>query len=571
MSFKIMSRIFVMLLLVSFLTGCQSPVPASTPGGDEGLSATSTVLPPLEAVNSFLADYDFPASIDPAKHYLFYLHGRIIEDQDLPAVSPDFGEYQYEAILQELESRGFKVISEQRPKDTDGDQYAQRVAEQVKTLINSGVPPGNITVVGASKGAGIAATVSSLAENTGLNFVLLGFCSPDTVEALVKNQMVLYGNVLAIRDASDDLSGSCNDLFAYSTGKGLGKHKEILLQVGTGHGILYQPLDEWIAPTVDWAQGKTLSAGEIAILESLEQVDDYPLYTMHYSGPYTLSSIIHERPGQQFTTVTTNSSTCEINWGCSLFASLGDEDNRLFGRNFDWRFSPALLLFTDPPDGYASVSMVDIEYLGFEGELSRNLTGLPLDDRRALLDAPYLPFDGMNEKGLAVGMAAVPWQEMPVEPDIKTIGALEVIREILDHAGTVEQALGIMSSYNIDMGSVPIHYLIASSSGDAAVVEFYQGEMLVFRNQTPWHAATNFLLADTDGEPQGHCWRYDRINRRLQKLEGRISSEVAFDLLAEVAQENTQWSILYHMTGGDLEVVMGRGYSETIHRFHLER
>ena len=52
---------------------------------------------------------------------------------------------------------------------------------------------------------------------------------------------------------------------------------------------------------------------------------------------------------------------------CSLFAALGDPENRLFGRNFDWRYSPALLLFTDRPagGGYASVSMVDIAYLGF--------------------------------------------------------------------------------------------------------------------------------------------------------------------------------------------------------------
>jgi hypothetical protein len=402
-----------------------------------------------------------------------------------------------------------------------------------------------------------------------LNFVLLGFCSPDTVEELVRNQMVLYGNVLAIRDASDNLSGSCNDLFAYSTGRGLGKHNEILLYIGTGHGILYQPLDEWIAPTVDWARGKTLSAGEIAILDSLEQVDDYPLYTMRYSGPYTLSSLPYEIPGRQRMAVTANSSTCEINWGCSLFASLGDEENRLFGRNFDWRFSPALLLFTDPPDGYASVSMVDIEYLDFESDLSRNLTGLPLEERRALLDAPYLPFDGLNEKGIVVGMAAVPWQKMPEDPNLKTIGQLQVIREILDHAGTVEEAIEILDSYNIDMGSVPIHYLIASSSGDAAVVEFYQGRMVVFRNQTPWHAATNFLLADTDGDRQGHCWRYDRINRRLQKLEGRISAGDAMQLLNEVSQENTQWSILYHITSGDLEIIMGRRYSEPSHTFHL--
>jgi hypothetical protein len=103
------------------------------------------------------------------------------------------------------------------------------------------------------------------------------------------------------------------------------------------------------------------------------------------------------------------------------------------------------------------------------------------------------------------------------------------------------------------------------------VVEFYQGEMVVFRNQTPWQTATNFLLADTQGDPQGHCWRYDRINRRLQKLGGQISPEEALKLLEEVSQENTQWSVLYHLTSGELEVVMGRGYSETIHTFHLER
>ena len=54
------------------------------------------------------------------------------------------------------------------------------------------------------------------------------------------------------------------------------------------------------------------------------------------------------------------------NWTCSLFAALGDDQEFKFGRNFDWEYSPGLLLFTNPLDGYASVSMVDIAYLGFE-------------------------------------------------------------------------------------------------------------------------------------------------------------------------------------------------------------
>jgi hypothetical protein len=64
----------------------------------------------------------------------------------------------------------------------------------------------------------------------------------------------LSGNVLSIRDfADEEFSGSCQDLFSLSEGRGLGQHEEIVLQVGTGHGVLYQPLDEWILPTVRWA------------------------------------------------------------------------------------------------------------------------------------------------------------------------------------------------------------------------------------------------------------------------------------------------------------------------------
>ena len=95
----------------------------------------------------------------------------------------------------------------------------------------------------------------------------------------------------------------------------------------------------------------------------------------------------------------------------------------LFGRNFDWEYSPAVLLFTHPPGGYASVSMVDIAYLGFDEDQVNSLTELTLEERQALLNAPEWPFDGMNEKGLVIGMAAVPPGQMPYDPDKKTIGS----------------------------------------------------------------------------------------------------------------------------------------------------
>jgi uncharacterized protein YceK len=243
---------------------------------------------------------------------------------------------------------------------------------------------------------------------------------------------------------------------------------------------------------------------EAATLGSLEQVDDYPLYTMRYYGAYSQRASSKEVRWL----VSTASPPA---WACSLFAALGDADDKLYGRNFDWEYSPALLLFTDPPDGYASVSMVNIAYFGFDGDRGGTLLDLPLAERRSLLDAPFLPFDGMNEHGLVVGMAAVPSGQMRPDPDKETIGSLGVIREILDHARNVDEAVAILSSYNVDMeGGPSIHYLIADQSGRSALVEFYQGEMVVIPNETDWHLATNFLCASAGASAEGECrpsWR----------------------------------------------------------------
>ena len=186
-----------------------------------------------------------------------------------------------------------------------------------------------------------------------------------------------------------------------------------------------------------------------------------------------------------------------------------DPEDRLFGRNFDWRYSPALLLFTDRPaaGGYASVSMVDIAYLGFEDN-SVDLTVLPLAERRGFLEAPSWPFDGMNEAGVAVGMAAVPSGSQSAaderhDPGKPTIDSLEVIRAILDRAGSVDEAVAILGQYNVDWeGGPPLHYLVADRSGRAALVEFHGGQIVVLPNAGPWHAATNFTRSAVWATPR---------------------------------------------------------------------
>jgi hypothetical protein len=338
---------------------------------------------------------------------------------------------------------------------------------------------------------------------------------------------------------------------------------------------LYLPHREPPPTATTRSSDRTLSADEIATLSSLEQLDDFPLYTLHYAGAYPQAILTAAGTPQGDTADRAVANACQPTWGCALFAALGDPGSRLYARNFDWRFSPAVLLFTDPPDGYASAAMVDIEYLGFGGDRAKDLMALPIEARRALLDAPALPFDGMNARGLVVGMAAVPPGGMPRDPNKNTIGELAVMREILDHAGTIDEAVKILEGYNVDMGNVPLHYLIASADGNSALVEFYQGKMTVFRNEDSWHVATNFLVASTGGRTQGQCQRYDRISRRLQEMGGRLTIPDAFSLLADVSQyapqadANTQWSVVYDMIGGSVNIIMGRKYTGDVHTLYL--
>jgi hypothetical protein len=311
-----------------------------------------------------------------------------------------------------------------------------------------------------------------------------------------------------------------------------------------------------------------LSLEEVSALRSLERVDDHPLYTMTMTNDYHRSgSVPTGSPELNHASVMPGIAP---GWGCSLFASFADPQAMLYGRNFDWETSPALLLFTHPSKGYASVSMVDLAYLGFSQQQLAALDETPLEERLALLQAPFLPFDGMNDQGLVIGMAAVSPGKVPDDPNKPTIGSLGVIREMLDRAASVEEAVKILQSYNIDFaGGPPIHYLIADANQHAALVEFYGGKVIVIENETNWHAATNFLVAEAGGNPKGWCSRYDLITKRLSSGEA-LSMQDAMALLESVSQSITQWSVVYDFSHLTVQAAMSHDY-DRVHTFRLEK
>jgi hypothetical protein len=202
----------------------------------------------MEALQTTLLQH-VPENPDSTKRYLFYLHGLIVEEGGIRPKSEEHGYYEYELIIEELAREGFVVISEVREKGTQIKDYAENITAQIKKLLTNKVPPGNIIVVGASKGGIISTYVSTMLRERGIYFVLLS----GLFEKCLKDEhLKLYGTILSIHDRSDKQSITPELFFQRS--EGLGKFKAIVLNLDIGHGIIYRPYREWIDPLLDWVK-----------------------------------------------------------------------------------------------------------------------------------------------------------------------------------------------------------------------------------------------------------------------------------------------------------------------------
>ena len=191
--------------------------------------------------------YDnFPAAIHADERYVIYSHGLIVEGSDPKPVSPKYGQYDFPAIKQSLfKDGGFNLIAYQRPKSAD-DSYADTLKSWVHRLLDAGVAPGRITLVGFSRGAQLTALASNGLASTGINTALMAIC--ENGEVSHAPGLILGGNLLSIYETSDEL-GSCGKLAARSH---LKSFKEVSISTGKKHGAFFQPLPEWIAPLKAW-------------------------------------------------------------------------------------------------------------------------------------------------------------------------------------------------------------------------------------------------------------------------------------------------------------------------------
>jgi hypothetical protein len=236
--FKSTGLLFLLGLIL--LVACQR-------GSDTPQTADSSPLTLTGIVMSSLPD-----AIDPNARYVIYIHGKIIEDEGVDAVSPQFGRYEFTDILNYLAKSGFITIGEVRSGSTEVDTYADHVEWQIESLLAAGVPGENITVVGFSKGGYITMLASSKLGKPDINFVLIAICNEETIAS---SNISLAGRILSLYETSDDYGSSCKPLIDKSPY--VVEFEEIKFETGKEHGTFYAADPLWLDPMIRW-----INAGE---------------------------------------------------------------------------------------------------------------------------------------------------------------------------------------------------------------------------------------------------------------------------------------------------------------------
>jgi hypothetical protein len=188
----------------------------------------------------------FPETVNASEKYVFYSHGLIVEGDNPTPISPLFGKYEFPQVKQALADDGYNLIAYHRAKNTEAKAFAKKLVRDVNLLIEKGVKPENITLLGFSRGGGITMWVSHYLKSPKVRFGLLAACPRDIEDG---GELRLSGKVYSMFETSDSVR-SCQ--FLIDKSPQVTSFNETAISTGQGHGAFYRPLPEWVVPVKAW-------------------------------------------------------------------------------------------------------------------------------------------------------------------------------------------------------------------------------------------------------------------------------------------------------------------------------
>lgn len=259
----------------------------------------------------------------------------------------------------------------------------------------------------------------------------------------------------------------------------------------------------------------------------------------------------------------------KMNFGCTAYTVENTGGGVLMGRNYDWdgENGIAMVIYTEPKNGYASYSTCWLDFLGFGDDWKPE----GMANQYMSLAAIYVPLDGINEKGLAIADLMVGDDEQTNQQTDKIdLTTTTAIRLILDQAATVDEAIALLEQHDMNSDIGRGHHLaISDAAGKSVVVEYINNVMYV----TETKVVTNHYLTKGDkygiGNDESHA-RFDKVMSMDDEVGSIMDTNQLRDAMQNVSYEKeTQWSIVFDMENKALDFYWQRQFDNP-HHFEMK-
>ncbi|MCK4940753.1 linear amide C-N hydrolase, partial [candidate division WOR-3 bacterium] len=175
-----------------------------------------------------------------------------------------------------------------------------------------------------------------------------------------------------------------------------------------------------------------------------------------------------------------------VTYACTTFCFM--QDNAwIYGRNYDWYTEHCLIVVNKR--GVTKTALTQDNPTKWEskyGSITFNQYGREF------------PLGGMNQAGLIIELMWLDQTEYPEPDQRQAVSALQWVQYQLDNCSTVEEVVASNRTLRILSRATPLHFLACDRNGNAAAIEFLDGQMVVHRGRDlPQSALTNSTYASS--------------------------------------------------------------------------
>lgn len=233
---------------------------------------------------------------------------------------------------------------------------------------------------------------------------------------------------------------------------------------------------------------------------------------------------------------------------CTSFVLKNGKD-LLFGHNLDWHIGIGLLMINKK--NVEKTALMDslenpANWISKYGSITFNQVGRDL------------PYGGMNETGLVIEQMTLPNTQYPSKNYRNSISACQWIQYQLDNCATIDEVINTDKSIRIVDKISFFHFLVCDKFGNAAVIEFSNGIMVVKKGDelpvtvlanSPYHESISGFKTKANTTYDRSLYNFCTAASMIEKYSKKIVKDdisYSFTILKSVAQGHfTKWSIVY--------------------------